>query len=114
MKKIRVGLIKRKKKIFLKGFECNFFEKVVGLMFSKEKNAKILFFLSKKKTYFSIHSLFVFFPFIAIWTDDKNKILFLKKVEPFTFHVSPPKQGFFNLIEIPLTKKHSKVVKSLK
>jgi len=112
LKKIKVGLIsKRRKKVSLRAFECNFFEKGIGLMFSREKNAEILAFRFRKKSYLSIHSFFVFFPFIAVWTDDKNRILCWKKIKPFKFYVAPPKSGFFNLIEIPLTKKHSRVVK---
>jgi hypothetical protein len=115
MKKKKVGLVNNKKKrLNLQVFECNLFEQGVGLMFSREKNAKILAFRFKNSSHLSIHSFFVFFPFIAVWTDDKNKILCWKKVYPFTLCVSPPKEGFFNLIEIPMTKKHSKVVKFFK
>lgn len=111
MKKIKVGLAKRKKRINFQGFKCNLLERATGLMFSGRKNAKILVFSFKKPSHLSIHSFFVFFPFIAVWTDDKNRILCWKKVKPFSFYVAPPKPGFFNLIEIPMTKKHSKVVK---
>jgi len=114
MLKKRVGLAKRGKKLNLEVFECNAFEKGTGLMFSRKEKAKILLFGFKKKSYLSIHSFFVFFPFIAVWTDDKNKILCWKKVLPFTFRVSPPKSGYFNLIEIPMTKEHSRVVKFFK
>ena len=114
MLKKRVGLVKGRRKLNLEVFECNFFEKGIGLMFSREKNAKILAFISKKRCHLSIHSFFVFFPFIAVWTDDKNKILCWKKVYPFTFCVSPPELGFFKLIEIPMTKKYSKKIKFFK
>lgn len=114
MKKINVGLVYKRKKLNLKVFECNFFEQGIGLMFSRRKNAKILLFRFKKPAHLSIHSFFVFFPFIAVWTDDKNRILSWKKVSPFTFHVSPPVQGFCNLVEIPVTEEYSKQVKFFK
>ena len=114
MKKKRVGLIKGKKKLNLDVFDCNFLEKGIGLMFSREKNAKILAFRFKNKSHLSIHSFFVFFPFIAVWTDDKNRVISYKIVKPFSFYIAPPRNGFFNMFEIPMTKKHSRVVKSFK
>jgi len=114
MNKKRVCLVKSKKRLNLEVFECNFLEQGIGLMFSREKSAKILAFRFKNLSHLSIHSFFVFFPFIAVWTDDKNNILCWKKVCPFTFRVSPPELGFFNLIEIPVTKKYSNKVKFFK
>jgi len=101
----------RKKRFNLEVFECNLIEQGIGLMFSRKKNARILAFSFKKPVHLSIHSFFVFFPFIAVWTDGKNKILCWKKVQPFTFCVSPPKLGFFRLIEIPMTKNYSREIK---
>jgi hypothetical protein len=115
VKKKKVGLINSNgKRLNLNVFECNLLEQGIGLMFSREKNAKILAFRFKKPSHLSIHSFFVFFSFIAVWTDDKNKILCWKKVYPFTLRVSPPELGFFNLIEIPITKKYSKLLKFFK
>jgi len=115
VKKKRVGLVNKKnRKLNLEVFECNFFEQGRGLIFSRRKNAKILLFRFKKLSHLSIHSFFVFFPFIAVWTDDKNRILSWKKVSPFTFHISPPSSGFYSLIEIPVTKEYSKQVNFFK
>ncbi len=114
MKKTKIILIKGRKKLSVEGYRCNFLEQGKGLMFSGEKNAKILLFKFKKPSHLSIHSLFVFFPFIAVWTDGKNHILEWKRIKPFTFHVSSPASGFNNLVEIPMTKKHLKVVKFFK
>lgn len=114
MKKTKIGLIKGRKKLNLECFKCNFIEQGVGLMFSRREKAKILLFSFKKRTRLSIHSFFVFFPFIAVWTDDKNRILCWKKVLPFTFYVPSPKSGFSNLIEIPVTENYSKKVKFFK
>jgi hypothetical protein len=105
---------KQGKKLKFEAFDCNAFEKGTGLMFSKEETAKILAFRFKKRSYLSIHSFFVFFPFIAVWTDDKNNILCWKIVKPFRFYVPGPARGFFNLIEIPMIKKHYKVVNFFK
>jgi uncharacterized membrane protein (UPF0127 family) len=114
MKKIKIILTRGRKKLNLQAFDCNFLEQGIGLMFSRERNARILAFRFKKKSHLSIHSFFVFFPFIAVWTDDKNRILCWKKVKPFTFHVPSPASGFFNLVEIPMTKNYFRKVKFFK
>jgi hypothetical protein len=54
----------------------------------------------------------VFFPFVAIWLDDKNKIIDLKVVKSFNFSVSPNK-SFCKLVEIPINNKYKKIVKLL-
>lgn len=88
------------------------FGKVIGLMFCRRKNAKALLFEFKKQSKIKIHSLFVFFPFVAVWLDDKNKIVDRKIVKPFRFSVFP-KKSFSKLIEIPIDERHMKIVDSL-
>ena len=51
----------------------------------------------------AIHSFFVFFPFLAIWLDDKDKIIDSKVIKPFRFSILPSKK-FVKLIEIPINK----------
>jgi uncharacterized membrane protein (UPF0127 family) len=89
---------------------CSEFEKFSGLMFSRREKAKALLFEFKKPTKIRIHSLFVFFPFVAIWLDEKNNIIDVKIVKSFKFSFSP-KKPFIRLIEIPLNKNYSEVVK---
>ena len=98
-KKIEIKDIKKVKKIL---------GKMNGLMF-KSQNTNALLFEFKKQTKASIHSLFVFFPFLAIWLDDKNKIIEKRAVMPFTFSVKPKKE-FTKLLEIPINSKYSKVI----
>ncbi len=78
---------------------CNWFQKISGLMFKSRKTEPLLFEFSKPARR-AIHSYFVFFPFIAVWYN-KNKIVEVKKVKPFTLHVKP-KKPFTKLLEIPL------------
>ena len=87
---------------------CNTFEKILGLMFCRRENAKVLLFEFKNSKKIKIHSLFVFFPFVAIWLDGKNKIVDLQVVKPFTFSVSSSKP-FSKLVEIPFSKKYEKI-----
>ncbi len=88
------------------------FEKGIGLMFRKREKCPALLFEFQKPTRMKIHSLFVFFPFAAVWLDDKNKIIDLKIVNPFRFVISC-KKSFYKLIEIPINKKYQKEIKFL-
>ncbi|MEX0932936.1 MAG: hypothetical protein WDZ77_02455 [Candidatus Pacearchaeota archaeon] len=81
---------------------------ITGLMF-RTKNTKNLAFMFGKKTNLKIHSFFVFFNFLAVWLDEKNKVLDFKIVRPFTFAVKS-KNPFQKLIEIPMSEKNSKIV----
>ena len=83
-----------------------------GLMFTRREKAEILLFDFGKSVGRAIHSWFVFFPFLAVWLDDKNKIIEIKKVEPWRFCVHP-KNKFFRLVEIPCSKKYEGFVKIL-
>ncbi len=101
----RVSFKYRGKKISVMAEEMGFLKRGWGLMFSKRENAKILSFDFKTPTLASIHSLFVFFPFIAVWLDEKGEVLEVRNVEPFTFSVKPKKK-FSSLIEIPLSQRY--------
>ena len=78
------------------------FSKMKGLMFRKELNHALLFFLDAKSTWHSsIHSFFVFFPFDTIWLDKDRRIIDLREnIRPFTFKITPKKPAYF-LIEVP-------------
>lgn len=91
---------------------CNRFERFFGLMVHRRENAKILLFDFKKPVKWNFHSLFVFFPFIAIWLDEEDKIIEIKRVKPFKINLSP-KQSFVKVIEIPMNDKYRKLVKLL-
>jgi len=84
--------------------------KITGLMF-KRKSTKNLLFEFKGKTKINLHSCFVFFDFISIWLDEKNKVVEWKHVRPFVFHIKP-KKDFIKIVEIPLNKKNNKIVES--
>lgn len=101
----------KKKKISLDLKKCNFFKKIFGLMFTKKEKAKALLFEFKKPA--ALHSYFVFFPFIAIWLDKNNKVVGIKKIKPFTFHIKP-KKNFTKIIEIPINKKYEDILRKLK
>jgi uncharacterized membrane protein (UPF0127 family) len=109
---MRVGLKFKNKKIEIEVKRCNFFQRFTGLMFSRREKAFALLFDFKKPVKIAIHSWFVFFNFLAIWLDEENKIIKIKKVKPFSSVIFPEKK-FVKLIEIPLNKKYKNEIKSL-
>lgn len=91
--------------------KCNLFWTVRGLMFTKREKARaLLLFNFKKPRRMKIHSFFVFFPFITIWLDDKNRVIEFKVIKPWNPLVLPKKE-FSRLLEIPLNNRYSPVVK---
>ncbi len=107
MKKIIIN--HKKKKIKVDAEDCNLFRKFSGLMFSRREKAGILIFRFRKKQKIAIHSFFVFYPFIAVWLDEKNKIVDLKIVKPFNPCIYPKKESS-SLVEIPINRKNKKIV----
>jgi uncharacterized membrane protein (UPF0127 family) len=99
----------KKKKIKITAKNCGFFNKGVGLMFSRRENAKILLFDNLKIIDLPIHSYFIFYPFLAIWLNKENKVVDLKIVKPFSSYVAPKKRAH-KLVEVPLNKKNKKII----
>lgn len=91
---------------------CQGFNKFRGLMFTRREKARALLFEFKKPTNITIHSLFVFFPFVIIWLNSDDKIIDFKIVKPFSFFVSQ-KRPFSKIIEIPINNKYQKSIKLL-
>jgi len=81
--------------------------KIIGLMF-KSRETESLLFENSFDSKWAIHSFFVFFDFLAVWLDSDDKVLEIRKVRPFTFHVFPKKE-FRKLIEIPINSKNNKI-----
>ena len=85
------------------------FKKAFGLMFSSRENAHALLFSFKKPVDLMIHSFFVFFDFIGIWLDEKNKIIDIQRIKPWKFGIRP-KTKYTHLIEIPINGKYKNLV----
>ena len=107
---MEIGLKHKNKKINLEVEKCNLFGMFRGLMFTRRENAQaLLLFDFKKPLRMKIHSLFVFFPFVAVWLDDKNKVIELKAIKPWRFFVLP-KKSFCKLVEIPVNEKYKGII----
>ena len=86
-------------------------EKFTGLMFRLSDNENLLFRF-KKPSRHSIHSLFVFRKFLAVWLNKENKVQQISLVKPFTLSIKPS-QPVTKLIEIPLNKNNEHIIKKL-
>jgi len=111
--KIKIGLKFKARKIEIDNVKkLNKFEKGMGLMFRCRDKCPAMLFKFKNPTRMNIHSLFVFFPFVVIWLDNKNKVVDMKIVKPFRILVSC-KKSFYKILEIPLNKRYQKQIKFL-
>ncbi len=101
----RIKIICRNNRVISINVEnCGFLGKVRGLMF-RRKSKNLLF----DNFSGAIHSWFVFFPFVAVWLDDKNRVLEIKMVKPFTFHIKS-KKHYTKLIEVPINEGNKELV----
>jgi hypothetical protein len=107
---MKVSINFRGSKIEIPGVErCT--NKAVGLMFSRREKAGTLLFDFPRPVRWSIHSFFVFYPFVAIWVLD-GKVVGCEVVRPFRLFVRPTSR-FSQLIEIPINKRNESVVESI-
>lgn len=106
----KIGFKFRNKKYFLEVKVCSFFIRIIGLMFSRRQNARALIFEFNKDVKIGIHSLFVFYDFVAVWLDKENKVLEFQRVKPFCFFIIPEKK-FRKLIEIPVNRRYKEILK---
>ncbi|HVY01803.1 MAG TPA: hypothetical protein VHA12_03505 [Candidatus Nanoarchaeia archaeon] len=83
----------------------------IGLIF-KTKNTENLLFEFRKPSKVAITSLFVFFPFLAVWLNEKKEVIEVRKITPFKLSITPKHDSKY-LIEIPLNSSNLKLVESL-
>ena len=100
----------KNRKINIEVKKLSFLQQISGLMF-KTRNSPNLFFQFTNQNA-SIHSLFVFFPFVAVWLNNKNKVTDIGIVKPFTL-IANPKSPSGKLIEIPINSKNRKIIELL-
>lgn len=86
----------------------SFLGKLRGLMFRTRETPNLLFEFGKPKK-ISLHSWFVFFPFLVLWIDEKNQILEVRKVMPFTTTIMPSKP-FRKIVEMPFSRQNKDII----
>lgn len=83
-----------------------------GLMFSRKEKSRAILFNFKKTQSFNFTSLFVFFPFIILWMNDKNEVIDKKIVKPFRWCI-PSVKTYNKVLEIPINKFYEDKIVSL-
>ncbi|MBU0958366.1 MAG: DUF192 domain-containing protein [Nanoarchaeota archaeon] len=111
MRSKKISLTYKGRKLNFEAGLCEGASQGVGLIF-KSRDTRPLLFDFEEPTRLAITSVFVFFPFLAIWLDDKDKIIEKKIVKPFTMAVRP-KRPFTRLLEIPINQKYFKEIEIL-
>jgi len=82
--------------------------KFIGLMF-KTRNTENLLFEFNKDVDIGIHSFFVFFPFLVVWLDERNRVLDFQIVKQFCFYIRP-RFKFRKFVEIPINERNRELV----
>jgi uncharacterized membrane protein (UPF0127 family) len=106
----KIGLVYKNKKIIVSDVKrLSKFGRGIGLMFHRREQCPAMLFEFKKPVSMAIHSFFVFFPFVGIWMDNKNKITEIKVIPSWKISISPRKK-FYKLLEIPINKKYRREI----
>ncbi len=95
------------KKVSIVAKNCVGMNRFLGLLFKRKEKADALLFEFRKPVNFRIHSIFVFFPFIAVWLDEKNHVLETRTIKPFTLSAKPTRP-YNKFLEIPLNSRYKK------
>ncbi|MEK6928811.1 MAG: hypothetical protein AABW65_02570 [Nanoarchaeota archaeon] len=98
----------KNKKIFLEAEKVFGVKRFFGLMFSG-KNTKNLLFEFRKDSNASLTSLFVFFPFLVLWLDKRNKVIDFKIVKPFRLSIKTEK-NYRKFVEIPVNNRNFEII----
>ena len=98
------------KKISTSVKQTNFFIRGLGLTFRTRDTKNLLFEFNREVTWQgNLTSLFVFFPFLTIWLDQKNKVLDYRVINPFVLCIKQNKK-FRSIIEIPINNKNKSTI----
>jgi uncharacterized membrane protein (UPF0127 family) len=103
---MKVSVNFKGKKIDLEVKNTGFIRKGIGLTFRTRNTSNLLFEFDKDVTWQgTLTSLFVFFPFLAIWLDKKNKVVDFQVIKPFIPSINQ-KNKFRKIIELPINQKN--------
>jgi len=90
--------------------KTGFFRKGTGLTFRTRNTDNLLFDFSKPVTWQGdLTSVFVFFSFLTLWLDDKNKVIDFKIIRPFKLKIRQ-KNKFYRIIELPFNLSNRKLI----
>lgn len=107
---MRISVFFRGKKILIDIKNTGFISRGLGLTFRMRNTKNLLFEFPQGVTWQgNLTSFFVFFPFLTLWLDDKNKVVDFKVVEPFTFCIKQKKK-FYKIVEVPFNDKNKELI----
>jgi uncharacterized membrane protein (UPF0127 family) len=104
-----VTVHRRRKSIIIDVKKTGFFSRGFGLMFHTSDTQTLLFDFFKPSRV-AITSWFVFFPFLAVWLDEHNRVIETRIVKPFILSFKPIHPAK-TLIEIPINRKNRKLIR---
>lgn len=107
---MKIKVSHKGRNFFLNVRKLTYLGKGTGLTF-RTKETKPLLFDFEKDVYYrgALTSLFVFFPFLALWLDKSNNVLEYKIIKPFKLKILPAKP-FRKFVEIPINRKNRRII----
>lgn len=107
---MRIVVSHKGKVISINVKRTGFFRKGLGLTFRTRNTDNLLFDFDRYVTWEgSLTSIFVFFPFLTLWLDHKNRVIDYKVVKPFVFSISQKKK-FYRIVEIPINESNFELI----
>lgn len=105
-----IRLFHNGKKISVSVRKAGFFRKGLGLTFRTKNTDNLLFDFNRSVTWQgTLTSFFVFFPFLTLWVDEKNRVIDSKIIRPFVFSIKQKKK-FYRIVEIPINDKNFSII----
>ncbi len=101
----------RRRRFSLFVSRVSYFRRGIGLMF-RTKYTRPLLFAFHRPCRVALTSWFVFFPFVAVWLDDRRRVIEARVILPFTLTIVPHHSAHY-LVEIPLNRRNSKITRFL-
>lgn len=100
-----------KKKLSTEVNEMKGLWKGIGLMW-RSKNTSNLLFTFDRPSRVALTSLFVFFPYVAVWLDSKKRIIESRVSRPFELSFQPKRNASY-LIELPLNARNEDLLSKI-
>ncbi|MEK6915135.1 MAG: hypothetical protein AABW89_01175 [Nanoarchaeota archaeon] len=109
---MKTSILYKGKRLLIEVKKTNFLTKGLGLTFRTKNTQNLIFDFSKPVTWQgNLTSIFVFFPFLALWLDNRNRVIAVKIVNPFTISISL-KKPFYKIIEVPFNSKNEAILRN--
>lgn len=107
MELLPISIYHKKRSITIDVKKVSFLGKIRGLMFQRSSKPLLFVFNGRRKN--PLHSWFVFFPFLVIWLDEKNRVLETRIIRRWSLYIAPRKP-FVKVVEIPYTANYDRII----